>query len=335
MPRCRAEMPCQGRLGEIHASVQPAARFSFHTDSSFLTSTDHVDKPALLPATGINNKYSVGEVSLKRVICLLWGVQGQLDRLKQKFGKQAKTIKETCSIIKSVSQTIDGLEARVPQAPQLSTLEDWKPPAVKEIPQPLPKTKPTQEATLIHLAFKGPTRSIPGLCQPTPIKPVRPPMSPLYLAHSIQTPTPPPPAPVTATVPQFGAVKVDHLDPYKGKIGSEAKQWLTCMLAWVWLNQRMFPTQVETLLFLLMNMDNTASAWAHPHLDLLGSHCAIIQTTDYFKREFLLAFGDPDTTRAAEQKITLLTQTGTCAKYITKFRTLAMELDWNNAAVMP
>ncbi|KAF8749476.1 hypothetical protein RHS01_10040 [Rhizoctonia solani] len=36
-------------------------------------------------------------------------------------------------------------------------------------------------------------------------------------------------------------------------------------------------------------------------------------------------------TRAAEQKITTLTQSGTCTDYITKFRTLAMELDWNNA----
>ena len=43
MPRCRAEMPCQGRLGEIHASAQPAAHFSFHTCTSFLTRTDHVD----------------------------------------------------------------------------------------------------------------------------------------------------------------------------------------------------------------------------------------------------------------------------------------------------
>ncbi|KAF8758619.1 Retrotransposon gag protein [Rhizoctonia solani] len=45
-----------------------------------------------------------------------------------------------------------------------------------------------------------------------------------------------------------------------------------------------------------------------------------------FKLEFLAAFGDPDATRAAEQKITTLTQSGTCADYITKFRTLAMEL---------
>ncbi|KAF8748004.1 hypothetical protein RHS01_11142 [Rhizoctonia solani] len=116
-----------------------------------------------------------------------------------------------------------------------------------------------QEA--IHLAFTGPTKPIPRLYQPTLVHPIRP-MSPLYSAHSIQTPMPPPPAPVTATIPQYAAVKVDHLDPYKGKVGSKAKQWLTCMLAWVRLNQRMFPTQMEILSFLLMNMEDMASTWA-------------------------------------------------------------------------
>ncbi|KAF8751762.1 hypothetical protein RHS01_08390 [Rhizoctonia solani] len=36
---------------------------------------------------------------------------------------------------------------------------------------------------------------------------------------------------------------------------------------------------------------------------------------------------------SAERQITNLTQTGTCAEYITKFRTIAMDLDWNNAAL--
>ncbi|KAF8754946.1 hypothetical protein RHS01_05436 [Rhizoctonia solani] len=80
-------------------------------------------------------------------------------------------------------------------------------------------------------------------------------------------------------------------------------------------------------------MKDSAGAWAHPHLDQLGSHQAIIQTVKGFKLEFLAAFGNPDATRAAERKITTLTQSGTCADYITKFRTLAMELDWNNAAL--
>ncbi|KAF8747870.1 hypothetical protein RHS01_11221 [Rhizoctonia solani] len=65
-------------------------------------------------------------------------------------------------------------------------------------------------------------------------------------------------------------------------------------------------------------MKDSAGAWAHPHLDQLGSHWAIIQTVKGFKQEFLAAFGDPDATRAAERKITTLTQSGTCADYITK-----------------
>ncbi|QRW26774.1 Retrotransposon-derived protein PEG10 [Rhizoctonia solani] len=90
---------------------------------------------------------------------------------------------------------------------------------------------------------------------------------------------------------------------------------------------------MEVLSFLLMNMTEAARAWAHPYLDQLGSHCAIIQTVDDFKIKFLAAFGDLDTTRAVERKITSLTQTSTCAEYITKFRTLQMELNWNDAAL--
>ncbi|KAF8750036.1 hypothetical protein RHS01_09663 [Rhizoctonia solani] len=156
-----------------------------------------------------------------------------------------------------------------------------------------------------------------------------PPPSP-RLRSPIGAPAPPPPAPV----PSYpNPVKVDHPDAYTGKIGSEAKQWLTRMLAWTRLNSRMFPTDQEVLSFLLMNMKDSAGAWAHPHLDQLGSHRAIIQMVEGFKLEFLAAFGDPDATRAAERKITTLTQSGTCTDYITKFRTLAMELDWNDAAL--
>ncbi|KAF8747307.1 hypothetical protein RHS01_11332 [Rhizoctonia solani] len=80
-------------------------------------------------------------------------------------------------------------------------------------------------------------------------------------------------------------------------------------------------------------MKDSMGAWAHPHLDQLGSHQAIIQTIEGFRIEFLAAFGNPDATRAAKRKITTLTQSSTCADYITKFRTLAMELDWNDAAL--
>ncbi|KAF8751561.1 Retrotransposon gag protein [Rhizoctonia solani] len=192
------------------------------------------------------------------------------------------------------------------------------------------KTGNLRHAPLVSWAV--PSKAPPAFAQPTPVR--APP----------QVHTPPPPSPIrlrSPQVPQPAApvaayqtpVKVDHPDAYTGKIGNEARQWLTRMLAWVRLNQRMFPTDQEVLSFLLMNMKDVAGAWAHPHLDQLGSHRALIQSVDNFRTEFLAAFGNPDATRAAERQITHLTQTGTCAEYITKFRTIAMDLDWNDAAL--
>ncbi|KAF8753864.1 hypothetical protein RHS01_06857 [Rhizoctonia solani] len=201
------------------------------------------------------------------------------------------------------------------------------------MPRPLSKVNPVGLTSWVSF-WPKPSKGLPAFAQPTPVQAVppqvpSPPLSP-RLQSPIGAPAPPPLAPVSSYP---NPVKVDHPDAYTGKIGSEAKQWLTRMLAWTRLNSCMFPTDQEVLSFLLMNMKDSAGAWAHPHLDQLGSHQAIIQTVKGFKIEFLAAFGDPDATRAAEQKITTLTQSGTCADYITKFRTLAMELDWNNAAL--
>ncbi|KAF8756491.1 Retrotransposon gag protein [Rhizoctonia solani] len=197
---------------------------------------------------------------------------------------------------------------------------------------PLPKAKPIGLAS--GPSFWPKQKGLPIFAQPQPQRalPLQVPSPPpsLRLQSPIGRAAPPPPAPA-ATYP--APVKVDHPDAYTGKIGSEAKQWLTRMLAWTRLNLRMFPTNQEVLSFLLMNMKDSTGAWAHPHLDQLGSHRAIIQMVEGFKLEFLAAFGNPDATRAAKRKITTLTQSSTCADYITKFRTLAMELDWNDTAL--
>ncbi|KAF8737683.1 hypothetical protein RHS02_06087, partial [Rhizoctonia solani] len=213
------------------------------------------------------------------------------------------------------------------------TPEDQKPPAVKETPRAAPKVEPVGK-TQSSLGAPAPIFST-GAPRRDPLTLFNPYPSSSFPLGPAPAPQGPPPAPIItqAQPPAPSTVKVDHPDAFKGKIGLEAKQWLTRMLAWVCLNQRQFPLDLEVLSFLLMNMEDAAGAWAHPHLDQLGSHRALIQTMDEFKVEFLAAFGNPDATRAAERKITSLTQTGTCAKYITKFCTLQMELDWNDAAL--
>ncbi|QRW23576.1 Retrotransposon-derived protein PEG10 [Rhizoctonia solani] len=249
-----------------------------------------------------------GEISLGCAISLLLGLQNQVLRLERELEEQKEATKEAQDWMGAVNQALACVEARggAPHTP-----EDQKPPAVEATPRPLPKTNP----------FPAPTNSRPG----SPASPYSPPPLPIWLCLP-QVPA----APIAA---YQTPVKVDHPDAYTGKIGNKAQQWLTRMLAWVCLNQRMFPTDQETLSFLLMNMKDVAGAWAHPHLDQLGSHRALIQTVDDFRMEFLAAFGNPDATQAAKRQITHLTQTGTCAEYITKFRTIAMDLDWNNAAL--
>ncbi|GAB1524992.1 hypothetical protein RhiTH_008148 [Rhizoctonia solani] len=277
-----------------------------------------IDQEELGPQLLSTPFVELGEVSLERVTRLLLGLLGQVENLKWKVEETVDTVK-------------DGLRSLQLHGPR--TPEDQKPPVVEATPRPLPKANPIGTASWVSF-WAEPSKPPAIFAQPTPVQAVplqvpSPPVS-LRLQSPIEATAPPPPAPVAAYP---APVKVDHPDAYTGKIRSKAKQWLTRMLAWTRLNLRMFPTDQEVLSFLLMNMKDSAGAWAHPHLDQLGSHRAIIQTVEGFKTEFLAAFGDPDATRAAKQKITTLTQSGTCADYITKFRTLAMELDWNDAAL--
>ncbi|KAF8750492.1 Retrotransposon gag protein [Rhizoctonia solani] len=237
----------------------------------------------------------------------LSSAKSALSRSSAYFGGSSPN-QEVCTNIKNVSQMVnvvkDGLtQLQLPWGPH--TPENQKPPAVKETPraapkvEPIGKTQPFLGAPAPILSTGAPRRKPLTLFNPYPTLsfPLGPaPAAPTAPPAAPQVTLAPPPAPST--------VKVDHPDAFKGKIGLEAKLWLT-----------------------------SAGAWAHPHLDQLGSHCALIQTVDEFKTKFLAAFGNPDATQAAERKITSLTQTGSCAEYITKFCMLQMELNWNDAAL--
>ncbi|GAB1522480.1 hypothetical protein RhiTH_005600 [Rhizoctonia solani] len=223
----------------------------------------------------------------------------KLSTLSKKWKKSEEAGVEARTNLENISQAVDtvkdGLRSLQLHGPR--TPEDTKPPAVEATPRPLSKIDPVGSTSWVSF-WPKPSKGLPAFAQPTPVQavPLRvpsPPPSP-RLRSPIGTAAPSPPAPVTAYP---APVKVDHPNAYTGKIGSEAKQWLTQMLAWTRLNLRMFPTNQEVLSFLLMNMKDTAGAWAHPHLDQLGSHRAIIQTVEGFKLEFLAAFGDPDATR--------------------------------------
>ncbi|KAF8686910.1 hypothetical protein RHS03_10040, partial [Rhizoctonia solani] len=300
-----------------------SSRASSHAGCSYLPT--HTMATQLGPHLPAAPYVEIREVSLEQITVLLLGLLGQVENLEQKVEEVQEAGVEACTNLENISQAVDtvkdGLKSLQLYGPR--TPEDTKPPVVEATPHPLPKANPVG-LTSWTAFWAEPSKAPATFAQPTPI-PIQavPPQVPspptsLCLQSPIRVPAPPPLAPV-ATYPAL--VKVDHPDAYTGKIGSKAKQWLTRMLAWTQLNSHMFPTEQEVLSFLLMNMKDSAGAWAHPHLNQLGSHQAIIQMVKGFKLEFLAAFGNPDTTRAAKQKITSLTQSGTCVDYITKFRT--------------
>ncbi|KAF8756037.1 Retrotransposon gag protein [Rhizoctonia solani] len=250
--------------------------------------------PLLPPASP-----ELGKVSLERVIRLLWGLQSQVDRIKRTLSEQAEVSREVRTNVENISQTVDVVKdglAQLQHARVHIPQKNKNPPRSRKLPGLRPK--PSLLARLNHSSGPPPIISTGA--------PRRDPLSLFNPYPSSSFPSGPAPA----------APKDLH---------QRLSLPRRCL--------QQFPSDLEVLSFLLMNMEEAAGAWAHPHLDQLGSHRALIQTVDEFKNKFLAAFGDPDATRAAERKITSLTQTGTCAEYITKFRTLQMELDWNDAAL--
>ncbi|KAF8748738.1 hypothetical protein RHS01_10576 [Rhizoctonia solani] len=97
--------------------------------------------------------------------------------------------------------------------------------------------------------------------------------------------------------------------------------------------QEQFDEEEQMVVWILYHMTNKAADWALP---LIG---AIIKgkgnpptTITALTAKFKEAFADPDAKRAAARKIATLVQTSTTAEYVTEFRNLIAELDWNEEA---
>ncbi|CCO30489.1 Retrotransposon-derived protein PEG10 AltName: Full=Embryonal carcinoma differentiation regulated protein [Rhizoctonia solani AG-1 IB] len=175
-------------------------------------------------------------------------------------------------------------------------------------------------------------RALPSFALPT--NPVKPPPSSRSASSRRSSRSPSPNrASAAPTLGTLTKVKVKAPEPYKGGIGADAKQWLARMMGWLTISGSQFSSNKDIIMFLLINMEGSAAAWALPHIALIGEKRAVIKTPDDFQREFRKAFDDPDATAAAERKITKLVQTTTAAAYTAEFRTLQLEIEWNESAL--
>ncbi|CCO37238.1 Retrotransposon-derived protein PEG10 AltName: Full=Embryonal carcinoma differentiation regulated protein [Rhizoctonia solani AG-1 IB] len=266
--------------------------------------------------------------SLESIQWLVILLTGQVASLSQQIRDRDQEFQDLRAMVEETNQIV----TRAPATPEKTT-------AGKDVHQtPRPFTlfdNPSSSlaaAAAIHPA--GTTqRALPHFALPS--NPVKPPPSSHSAVSSQRTSRSP--SPVRAsTAPTLGMltkVKVKAPEPYKGGIGADAKQWLARMMGWLTISGSQFTSNKDVIMFLLINMEGTAAAWALPHIALIGEKRAVIKTPDDFQREFRKAFDNPDATAAAERKITKLVQTTTAAAYTAEFRTLQLEIDWNENAL--
>ncbi|QRW22405.1 Retrotransposon-derived protein PEG10 [Rhizoctonia solani] len=128
--------------------------------------------------------------------------------------------------------------------------------------------------------------------------------------------------------------KMELPDPYKGDSrGRKATQWLDQMLLWVALHQDQFDEEEQMVVWILYHMTDKAADWALPIIGTIIKGEGNPPTTiPALTAKFKEAFADPDAKRAAARKIAALTQTTTTSEYVTEFRNLMAELDWNTEA---
>ncbi|KAF8755558.1 hypothetical protein RHS01_05068 [Rhizoctonia solani] len=129
-----------------------------------------------------------------------------------------------------------------------------------------------------------------------------------------------------------------HLGPspplIQGPLGRKATQWLNWMLLWVALHRDQFDEEEQMVVWILYHMTDKAANWALPLIGQLSRRRQSPNTIPTLTAKFKEAFADPDAKQAAARKIATLAQNSTTSKYITEFRNLIAELDWNKGPIL-
>ncbi|QRW21810.1 Retrotransposable element Tf2 protein [Rhizoctonia solani] len=128
--------------------------------------------------------------------------------------------------------------------------------------------------------------------------------------------------------------KMDLPNPYKGDTrGQKATQWLDWMMLWVALHCNQFDKEEQMVVWILYHMTDKAANWALPIIgNIIKGKGNPPTTIQALTAKFKEAFADPNAKRAAARKIAALSQSTTTSKYVTEFRNLMAELDWNKEA---
>ncbi|QRV84466.1 Retrotransposon gag protein [Ceratobasidium sp. AG-Ba] len=132
-------------------------------------------------------------------------------------------------------------------------------------------------------------------------------------------------------------VQTKKPDPFNRRKGKEAKNFIMKMEIYFDDYEEGIFDDKKKITNVLMNMQNgDAGNWAQPflhNLSLKEEH-PILESWTSFKKAFLAHFLDPVKKEKAIRDLNKLTQTKSAQSYVTQFRTLMQEVDWNDKALI-
>ncbi|QRW20944.1 Retrotransposon-derived protein PEG10 [Rhizoctonia solani] len=239
--------------------------------------------------------------------------------------------------VRAQSQQITKLRAICKETADLLGDKDQGAPQTKPGPSTGPITPPTHTGGEVHT---------PGTVRPGLKAPFRPSRGTGYDSEEEEEPRRIPKKEPCGTPRSLSSLtpfnsgssvkrpKMELPDPYKGDSrGQKATQWLDRMLLWVALHRDQFDEEEQMVVWILYHMTDKAADWALPIIGTIIKGKGNPPTTiPALTAKFKEAFADPDAKRAAARKIAALTQTTTTSEYVTEFRNLMAELDWNTEA---
>ncbi|CAE6449886.1 unnamed protein product [Rhizoctonia solani] len=225
---------------------------------------------------GVPTQLHKAPTSLNEIHTLLIGLQFQIAALNKKFQEKIKDIQ---TMVEEVNQIV----ARAPREDeQPNTPEQTKPAQtdVEQTPQAfigLPKTvsiEDTKPNTSRRTCWDSSSSTEEKSTLTWPVSISATSSHPCTMPGSLRGLTP------STNIGTTPSIQVKAPDPFKGIIGSKAKQWMAQVVGWMKLNWGQFAREEDVIMYFLINMEGPAATWALPHMAMFGTNKATINNID-------------------------------------------------------
>jgi hypothetical protein len=141
------------------------------------------------------------------------------------------------------------------------------------------------------------------------------------------------PAPVLAPASAAKPPKLNPPTPFDGT-ASQYRTFMTQVTTVFAINPAGFNDDQIKIRYCYSFLCGRAANWATPILEAPERHVATMATWESFKTALRANYGPVDQVRNSSKALMKLQQTGTAVDYTAQFNVLAVDLEWNAAALM-